>query len=233
MRHWRIPALLALFVFLAGGDALAGTDSDFRPWGVGWGGWLGGSNGVGLRYRLPSGWAFTVAGYIGSSDGSSVDEDPDGYYAYSGQAADDSNTRRFAVEVGRSFALNDWLELAPSLHYVYSYSRSTSSYEELRVYDDPFHWTHSLGQYSRRYEDTWYGVGVRPRFWPHARVSVETGAFLDFRRSFVSYRRWTRAETNTDPPVEESSRSRDRENGWSWNLPTPSLNMGVILMFYF
>lgn len=233
MHRWRIPALFVLFMFLVASEVSADTGSDFRRWGVGWGGLLnsGTYTAPAVRYRTPGGWNITVAARFSTDDSSGLD---DGIYYYGDSwSTRDSEWRDFAVELGRSIHLQHGLEATPVLRYVYSYSRREGESGQLRVYEDPFNWQRDYSSFVDRTERTWYEIGLRPRYWILPRLSVETGAFLSFSRTFERWSAFERTERYNEETEEQERFRRDRANAWGWNLPTPSVNMSVILMFYF
>ncbi|MBM4117062.1 hypothetical protein FJ251_04850 [bacterium] len=233
--------LLAIGLALASAAA-ADEAPPFRRWGLGWGELLSVDDysylrGVGLRYRLASGWSFTATGSFAtaSSSGYYLDENPDYYTFDQGETVTSSDpvSRSFGFSCARGFALHPRLGLAPVLRIVHSYSRRVEERENLDLETDGNDWEYDVSRSQKRGETLRLGVGLRPQIQLHSRVSVESQVFFDYYRSHSREQDWHRGETSEGESGERTSRGTRKESGWYWSVPTPSVTMGLTLFFYF
>jgi hypothetical protein len=229
---------LGIFMLIGATAGKAAADgAPCRRWGLGWGDWIGNDYGsnvriLSARYRVTPAWSLTVGGSF--SIGSEAGDDHSDYWGLDDEVSEeDRKGRSFSLEASRSFEVYPRLRLGPALRFAHNYVKSEGAGRSLTTYPPSNDWRLTEWRGSWREETYRLGIGLRPEFRFHPRLSVESGVFLEYSRSHYKDSDWDRTEESDGSVDEDTSRVNTSREGWSWNLPTPSLAMGLILFFYF
>ncbi len=234
----RLFLMATLLLVLVGA---AHGEERFRRWGVGYGHWAQTSstgssysfetNGFGLRYRISETWAVTVNGQFGNT----VEEgDYDGGWWSSGEAVTsyESDYRVLGLELSRIIDVVPKLSINPAIRMIHRYSFSTSDSSELLEWDHG-HWNLRERKVTNRSDVLHVGLGLRPTYSPHPRLSIESGFFLDYWKVHSRRTEWRRDEDDAGVVELEEKANVEKRNGWKFTNVNPSLSMGLTLYFYF